>query len=293
QRLDDLVQRSILTPFHLSTRDYVRVRGWPGLCRPMGARRDKAGEPEPAERAREGGHAPLREEGVTPRHQRQPMQRSASDARYQNTTRTEEHELERSALPARIARVLSVVALCALAVPSRPAYAQGRVFSGAPAASWIAPPAVPGDSAVVFHARRTFDLSSRPEKFLVHVSADNRYRLYVNGEEVSSGPQRSDVMHWRYETVDLAPKLRAGRNVVAALVWNWGAAHPLAQHSLRTGLLVQGNTEREVAINTGAGWKLRVDSAYKFVPLGFGEVRGYYAASPGEAVDAARYPWGW
>src|SRR4029078_6129033 len=130
-------------------------------------------------------------------------------------------------------------------------------------------------------------------KFVVHVSADNRYRLYVNGAEVSSGPQRADVMHWRYETVDIAPKLRAGRNVVAALVWNWGAAHPVAQHSLRTGLLVQGNTEREAAINTGAGWKLRVDSAYKFVPLGFGEVRGYYAASPGEAVDAARYPWGW
>src|SRR3954451_2279761 len=69
-------------------------------------------------------------------------------------------------------RTLSFVALCALAVPSGPAFAQGRVFSGAPAASWIAPPAVPGDSAVVFHARRTFDLPSRPERFVVHVSAD-------------------------------------------------------------------------------------------------------------------------
>jgi hypothetical protein len=74
----------------------------------------------------------------------------------------------------------------------------------------------------VFHARRTFDLASKPDRFVVHVSADNRYRLYVNGDEVSNGPQRSDVMHWRYETVDIAPKLRAGRNVVAALVWNWG-----------------------------------------------------------------------
>ncbi|MEO8620559.1 MAG: alpha-L-rhamnosidase C-terminal domain-containing protein [bacterium] len=170
---------------------------------------------------------------------------------------------------------------------------QGTVFAGAPAASWIAPPNVPGDSAVVFHARRTFDLPSKPDRFVVHVSADNRYRLYVNGDEVSNGPQRSDVMHWRYETVDIAPKLRVGRNVVAALVWNWGATHPVAQHSLRTGLLVQGHSAQEAAINTGAGWRLRVDSAYKFVPLGFGDVRGYYAASPGESVDAARYPWGW
>ena len=99
--------------------------------------------------------------------------------------------------------------------------AQPSVFSGAPPASWIAPPGMPGDSAVVFHARRTFDLASRPDRFIVHVSADNRYRLYVNGEQVLSGPQRSDVMHWRYETIDLAPRLHAGRNVIAALVWNW------------------------------------------------------------------------
>jgi hypothetical protein len=128
----------------------------------------------------------------------------------------------------------------------------------------------------------------------VHVSADNRYRLYVNGEEVSSGPQRSDVTHWRYETVDLAPRLRPGRNVIAALVWNWGAARPVAQHSYRTGFLVQGDSPREAAlVNTGAGWKLKVDSAYAPLPVTYRQVGGYYAAAPGDSVDASRYPWGW
>jgi len=122
---------------------------------------------------------------------------------------------------------------------------------------------VPGDSFTVFHARRTFDLSSVPARFVVHVSADNRYRLYVNGVQVSSGPQRSDVTHWRYETLDLAPHLRAGRNVIAALVWNWGAARPVAQHSNRTGFLLQGNGQVEAAlVNTGTGWKLLRDPAY-------------------------------
>ena len=116
-----------------------------------------------------------------------------------------------------------------------------RLFHGAPAASWIAPPNVPGDSFVVFHARRTFTLSAVPSRFVVHVSADNRYRLYVNGILVSSGPQRSDVAHWRYETIDLAPQLRLGLNVLAATVWNWGAIRPIAQYSYRTGLLVQGD----------------------------------------------------
>ena len=121
-------------------------------------------------------------------------------------------------------------------VASEPARAQTpvpRVFNGAPAASWIAAPDVPGDAYGVFHFRRTLDLPARPERFTVHVSGDNRYRLFVNGQQVSSGPQRSDIMHWRYETVDLAPQLRAGRNVLAALVWNWGPERPVAQFSHR------------------------------------------------------------
>ena len=192
------------------------------------------------------------------------------------------------------ARQLGCCALTLAAIASaQPLFAQATVFAGAPPASWIAPPGIPGDSAIVFHARRTFDLAAKPDHFVVHVSADNRYRLYVNGSEVAAGPQRSDVTHWRYETTDIAPVLHAGRNVVAALVWNWGATHPLAQHSHRTGFLVQGNDAQAATINTGAGWKLHVDSAYHFVPVTSSDVRGYYAAAPGESVDATRYPWGW
>ena len=169
-----------------------------------------------------------------------------------------------------------------------------RVFDGAPPASWVAPAGVPGDSFTVFHARRTFDLPAIPGRFLVHVSADNRYRLYVNGVQVSSGPQRSDVTHWRYETLDLAPNLRAGRNVIAALVWNWGAAQPVAQHSHRTGFLLQGNGPTEAAlVNTGTGWKLLRNAAYAPIVITTATMGDYYAAAPGDSIDGSRYPWGW
>jgi hypothetical protein len=171
---------------------------------------------------------------------------------------------------------------------------QSRVFDNAPAASWIAPPGVSGDSFTVFHARRAFDLSAIPKRFVVHVSADNRYRLFVNGAQVSSGPERSDVMHWRYETVDIAPQLHLGRNVLAALVWNWGSARPVAQHSYRTGFLVQGNGAAEAAlVNTGAGWKVLRDTAYAPVVITSASMGNYYAAAPGDSIDGSRYPWGW
>jgi alpha-L-rhamnosidase len=191
----------------------------------------------------------------------------------------------------------AILLLCSgpLSATSRAAGAQAQtVFDGAPAASWIAPPGIPGDSFVVFHARRTFDLPARPAQFIIHVSADNRYRLFVNGVSVASGPQRSDVAHWKYETVDLAPRLHAGPNVIAAIVWNWGAARPVAQHSHRTGLLVQGQSAREASlVNTGPGWRLLVDSAYSPIVITNATVAGYYAAAPGEEVNARRYPWGW
>lgn len=182
----------------------------------------------------------------------------------------------------------------AISTTAAPVRAQEpRIFDGAPIASWIAPPGVPGDSFTVFHARRTFELSTVPARFVIHVSADNRYRLYVNGVQVSSGPQRSDVTHWRYETVDIARQLHAGRNVIAALVWNWGAARPVAQHSHRTGFLLQGNSAAEALVNTGRGWRLLRDSAYAPIVITTASMGNYYAAAPGDSIDGSRYPWGW
>jgi hypothetical protein len=187
--------------------------------------------------------------------------------------------------------ILAIVGILA-ATPAR--VQPTPIFDGAPPASWIAPPGVPGDSFTVFHARKTFELRTVPARFVVHVSADNRYRLFVNGTQVSSGPQRSDVTHWRYETVDLAPHLHAGRNVIAALVWNWGAARPVAQHSHRTGFLPQGNSSAEAElVSSGYGWRLLVDSAYASIVLTSAVMGNYYAAVPGDSIDGARYPWGW
>src|SRR2546423_3453812 len=180
------------------------------------------------------------------------------------------------------------------ALPARVGGQEARVFDGAPPANWIAPAKVPGDSFTVFHARKPFALETAPSRFVVHVSADNRYRLYVNGVQVSSGPQRSDVTHWRYETVDLAPQLHPGRNVIAALVWNWGSARPVAQHTHRTGFLIQGDSPAEAAlVNTGSAWKVLVDSAYAPITITSADMGNYFAAAPGDSIDGVRYPWGW
>jgi alpha-L-rhamnosidase len=160
-------------------------------------------------------------------------------------------------------------------------------------AHWISVPETSPFDYGVYHFRRAFDLPSVPERFLIHVTADNRYKLYVNGELVSLGPARGDLQHWRYESVDIAHQLKPGRNVLAAVVWNFGEQAPEAQITNRTGLLVQGDGPAERVVDTGKQWKCVRDSAYAPAPREAAMSRFYYVAGPGERVDAKLYPWGW
>ena len=121
-------------------------------------------------------------------------------------------------------------------------------------ASWIAHPVASPYDYGVYHFRKRLDLDAVPEAFLVHASADNRYRLFVNGTPVGVGPARSGLRTWRYETYDLAPHLQAGSNVLAATVWNGGQHRPMEQVSHRTAFLLQGNTgRRRLPIRTPPG----------------------------------------
>jgi hypothetical protein len=158
-------------------------------------------------------------------------------------------------------------------------------------ASWIASRSVPGGEPGVFYFRREITLSSVPAQFWVHISADNRFLLHVNGKYAAEGPARGDLFHWRFETVDLAPLLQPGKNVVAATVWNFGEVAPVAQMSNRTGFLMQGETEAEAAVNTGKDWQVRRETGR--AALGHEGTQGYYAAGPAEKIDGRLLDWSW
>lgn len=157
-------------------------------------------------------------------------------------------------------------------------------------AYWIDVPGEPEHAFGVYLFRKEFTLERVPSSFVVNVSADNRYKLFVDGKLISLGPARGDVLHWRFETVDIAPYLSPGKNVIASIVWNYGGVGPLAQMSYRTGFILQGNLPAEAVINTDHTWKCVKDG-------GYGQLRprviGYYAASPGESLDMSKNDNGW
>jgi len=148
-------------------------------------------------------------------------------------------------------------------------------------AQWIAPVNDNGTEYGVYNFRKNIDLKEKPSLFNIQVSADNRYKLYVNGKIVSMGPARCDTYFWNFETVDIAPFLVAGKNSITALVWNEAQYRPEAQISVRTAFILQGKSEAEEILNTNETWKCICDKGYQPIP-------GYFfAATKGQLVDMA------
>src|SRR5579871_1651072 len=179
--------------------------------------------------------------------------------------------------------------ILAAAVPP----ADDRLLSRTWNARWIAPPGALPTSYGVHHFRRTLDLPVKPDRYVVHVSADHRYQLFVNGKLAVWGPARGDLFHWRYETADLAPYLASGHNTLAALVWNLGDLAPEAQITSQTGFLLEGDTETERAAGTGPEWKSFRSTAYTPIEFTSAQMHGYYVAGPCDRLDASAHPWGW
>ena len=160
-------------------------------------------------------------------------------------------------------------------------------------AEWIAHPSAPLREPAVFHFKKIIHFDRAPEHFPVEVSADNHFELYVNSKRIGEGPARGDLPHWRYEEFDLAPALHAGDNVVAATVFNFGIYAPLAIVSERTAFVLQGSTAAESIINTNASWQVEEEPGQGFIPRVGNGFMFYWAADPGEKLDAALYDWDW
>lgn len=169
-----------------------------------------------------------------------------------------------------------------------------KLMNGSWEARWITCPGVPVRAYGVYHFRKEIILPARPDHFIINVSADNRYKLFVNGVPVGKGPARSSLYDWNFETYDIESYLHAGNNLIAALVWNMGEYAPVAQISSQTGFLLQGDSPGAASVNTGTGWKVLHDTAYDPCALDAPSLlHAYMAIGAGEEVWSRDYPWGW
>ncbi len=160
-------------------------------------------------------------------------------------------------------------------------------------AAWITHPTAPLREPLVLHFRRTLDLPSVPAAYIVRVSADNRFILYVNGHRIGDGPARGDLTNWRYERFDLAAYLQPGHNLITATVWNFGVYAPVAQMSDRTAFLLECEATGPTGISTPEGWLVEAEPGHRPLDRSSVTIKTYFASGPGEEIDASKYDWNW
>ncbi len=158
-------------------------------------------------------------------------------------------------------------------------------------AFWIAVPNATLNDYGVYNFRKSFNLVAKPSSFIVHISADNRYKLYVNNQLACLGPARGDLYHWNFETIDISRYLQTGENVVSAVVWNFGSQRPEAQISYRTAFIIQGNSVKEEILNSDKSWRCIKDESY--APLIPQLLYTYYVSGPGEKIDMNKAAGSW
>jgi len=161
-------------------------------------------------------------------------------------------------------------------------------------------PSSPGYRTGYF--RRTFNVSSNNAALTVHVSADSRYVLYLNGRRVGRGPAKGDIVHQFYDTFDLTQKLRVGKNVLAAQVVCfapvWPTYHrggaPVSLMTATSALMLQGTLidpmkVTEERISTDSKWKACPDRAYGPAEVSMTDCY----SGMGEHLEGELYPRGW
>lgn len=151
--------------------------------------------------------------------------------------------------------------------------------------AWIACPGA-GSPPFVTAFRRSFPLA-RPARVRIHVAADERYDLYLDGTWIGRGSERGAPDVWFYETYDL--DLSAGEHLLVARVWSLGERAAEAQMSVHPGFLLAAEGEWLEVLGTGvAAWEAALLPGIDFLPPGPARWRGARVE-----VDGSRFQWGY
>lgn len=132
------------------------------------------------------------------------------------------------------------------------------LVEGPDRALWIGP-AHPFDLRDAYvNFRADIVLQSFPSRAILRLTADSRYRLWVNGVFVGRGPERSWSSSMAVDERKVT-NLRKGVNRIAAQVYSPGHSHFAHVHRGACGLIGWLEADGEVVLTTGPLWKARRD----------------------------------
>ena len=152
--------------------------------------------------------------------------------------------------------------------------------------SWIAAPRSSGNEPEV----TLFQLDVMMEcddTFTIHVSADQQYMLYIDGQYVGRGCEMKSPQDWFFESYEVS--LERGAHRVSALVWHYGDLSPMNRMTVSPGLFLMPDEERVPLLGTGvAPWKVCTRPGVAFTRLVIVPY-GWMSVPPHQTVDCIAF----
>jgi alpha-L-rhamnosidase len=154
---------------------------------------------------------------------------------------------------------------------------------------WVPSERTLANTVVLF--RREAEVVGPPASARGWVSADSRYRLWVNGRRVQWGPAPCDPRLLEADPIDLTSALQPGANVIAAEVLFYGHGEgtwPGGKPGFVFALRIEEADGAVQQIVSDERWQVLLDRAHR--P---GQYKRWYLRALQEDFDARRRPEGW
>lgn len=118
------------------------------------------------------------------------------------------------------------------------------------------------DKHVLF--RKKFNVCGDLFKAVLKITADDYFKLYINGEFVTQGPPPSYPQAYYYMELPVGRFLRSGENVIAVHTLYQGLINRVwVSGDNRESLWVELVVDGEVILATDESWKCKISSAYE------------------------------
>ncbi len=124
---------------------------------------------------------------------------------------------------------------------------------------WAPPDAQLQSSFVAF--RKQFALATAPRTATMHLFADVRYMVWINGQYVLRGPARFEPTGPEYDSMEVGRFLKAGENTIVALVMSNASNGKMRSHA--PGLTLHLDADGKTALVTDQTWKWSDQTRYR------------------------------
>lgn len=117
------------------------------------------------------------------------------------------------------------------------------------------------DQHVLF--RNKFNLENGFQNAKIYISADDYYKLYINGAFVAQGPSPSYHFRYNYNEIDIGAYLKKGENLIAVHTLYQGLINRVWQSGdLRHGLICDVVVDGSVVLSSDEDFLVKTHSAY-------------------------------